>query len=76
MDNQFGFFSLGNQTHVVPMEMHLENRMKIFSKISLPNSCVVLEGGKQLTRHDTDHEPLFRQESYFHYLFGVKEANW
>jgi hypothetical protein len=25
-------------------------------------------------RYDTDHEPLFRQESYFQYLFGVSEA--
>ncbi len=32
---------------------------------------ILLEGGKQQTRHDTDHEPVFRQESYFHYLFGA-----
>ena len=32
---------------------------------------VLLEGGKQTTRYDTDHEPVFRQESYFHYLFGA-----
>ena len=27
-----------------------------------------------LYRYDTDHETLFRQESYFQYLFGVSEA--
>lgn len=33
---------------------------------------IVLEGGKQQTRYDTDTtEPVFRQESYFHYLFGA-----
>ena len=35
-----------------------------------------LEGGRSETRHDSDHEPIFRQESYFHYLFGVKEPDW
>jgi hypothetical protein len=31
--------------------------------------------GVAKTRNDTDHEPLFRQESYFQYLFGVKEPD-
>ena len=34
---------------------------------------ILLEGGKQTTRYDTDHEPVFRQESYFHYLFGASQ---
>ena len=34
-----------------------------------------LQGGKSKTRFDSDHEPVFRQESYFHYLFGVKEPD-
>ena len=36
---------------------------------------VYLEGGISETRHATDHEPMFRQESYFHYLFGVREPD-
>ena len=32
-----------------------------------------LTGGEQTTRYDTDHEPIFRQESYFQWLFGVSE---
>jgi Xaa-Pro dipeptidase len=35
---------------------------------------VLLQGGKLQHRYDTDKEELFRQESHFHYLFGVKEA--
>jgi Xaa-Pro dipeptidase len=34
---------------------------------------ILLKGGDQTSRYDTDHEPLFRQESYFQYLFGVSE---
>ena len=34
----------------------------------------LLQGGDQETRCDTDHKPVFRQESYFQYLFGVSEA--
>ena len=36
---------------------------------------VYLEGGIASTRYSTDHEPIFRQESYFHYLFGVREPD-
>lgn len=40
----------------------------------LPRGVILLEGGKQTTRYDTDHEPIFRQESYFHWAFGVVDA--
>lgn len=44
---------------------------------SFPTGCIfLLQGGEQQTRYDTDHEPLFRQESYFAYLFGVTEAGF
>jgi len=36
---------------------------------------VYIEGGRATTRYDSDHEPVFRQESYFHYLFGVREPD-
>ena len=36
---------------------------------------VLLRGGEATTRYETDHEPLFRQESNFAYLFGVKEPD-
>ena len=35
---------------------------------------ILLQGGACACRNDTDHEELFRQESYFHYLFGVVEG--
>jgi len=36
---------------------------------------VLLQGGEALCRNDTDHETLFRQESFFHWTFGVMEPN-
>lgn len=36
---------------------------------------ILLQGGKQTTRYDTDNEPVFRQESYFHWAFGVSEGD-
>jgi Xaa-Pro dipeptidase len=39
------------------------------------NAVVLLQGGVATTRHDTDHDDLFRQESYFHWAFGVREPD-
>ncbi|GMH43420.1 hypothetical protein BSKO_11342 [Bryopsis sp. KO-2023] len=36
----------------------------------------IFKGGAASNHYDTDNEPVFRQESYFHYLFGVTEPNW
>ena len=38
-------------------------------------SLIFLQGGESQTRNDTDHEPLFRQESYMWWLTGVKEPD-
>ncbi|KAE9614018.1 putative xaa-Pro dipeptidase [Lupinus albus] len=68
----------------VPMELHLKNRQKLLESLrqhlshsSRPlHGFVLLQGGEEQTRHDTDHIELFRQESYFAYLFGVKEPGF
>jgi Xaa-Pro dipeptidase len=80
MENQFGEFSLGGNTHKVSMSVHLENRRKLVSMFSengidVNGKVVLFEGGKQLSRNDTDHELLFRQESYFQWICGVKEGD-
>ncbi|GAQ81411.1 Metallopeptidase M24 family protein [Klebsormidium nitens] len=71
------------EKYVVPMSLHAENRAKLvkalgetLSAAGKENGVVLLQGGEQQTRYDTDHEPLFRQESYFAYLFGVTEAGF
>lgn len=60
--------------------MHRANRERVLANLielgegTVPKRAVMLfQGGEERTRDDTDHEPLFRQESNFHYLFGVRE---
>jgi Xaa-Pro dipeptidase len=36
---------------------------------------VWIRGGASAMRNDSDHEPIFRQESYFFYVTGVKEPD-
>ncbi|XVF88690.1 hypothetical protein PTKIN_Ptkin19aG0070500 [Pterospermum kingtungense] len=68
----------------VPMELHVSNRQKLLNSIrqhlsesSRPlHGFVVLQGGEEQTRYCTDHLELFRQESYFAYLFGVREPGF
>lgn len=61
------------------MAVHAENRARLAAKLleagSPANALVVLEGGKTPERDDSDHEPVFRQESWFHWAFGVKEPD-
>ena len=52
-----------------------EEESESSSSQSLPRGVILLQGGKQTTRYDTDHEPVFRQESYFHWAFGVPDAD-
>ncbi|KAK7369859.1 hypothetical protein VNO80_11905 [Phaseolus coccineus] len=68
----------------VLMELHVKNREKLLASLrqhlsdsSRPlNGFVLLQGGEEQTRYDTDHLDLFRQESYFAYLFGVTEPGF
>ncbi|XP_057468580.1 uncharacterized protein LOC130757764 [Actinidia eriantha] len=68
----------------IPMELHEINRAKLTKSLrdhlslsSRPlKGFVFLQGGEEQTRYCTDHAELFRQESYFAYLFGVKEPDF
>ncbi|XP_021894874.1 xaa-Pro dipeptidase [Carica papaya] len=68
----------------VPMELHAVNRDKLLNYIrqqlsvcSRPlHGFVFLQGGEERTRYCTDHVELFRQESYFAHLFGVREPGF
>ncbi|KAJ3199077.1 hypothetical protein HDU82_000738 [Entophlyctis luteolus] len=56
--------------------LHCACRRKVadaMHAVGVVSGLIFLEGGRSEFRHDTDHEHLFRQESYFHYLFGINE---
>ncbi|KAK1667462.1 hypothetical protein QYE76_055621 [Lolium multiflorum] len=66
------------------MELHAHNRERLVAALRAHLSTsgrplrgfVLLQGGEEQTRHCTDYEELFRQESYFAYLFGVREPGF
>ena len=64
---------LEGKRFVVDFQLHLGNRSKLIAAFGGSEGIILMQGGKEACRYDSDHEPLFRQESNFHYLFGVKE---
>lgn len=74
-------YSRGNHTLVVSMDMFKQNRQRLCDRLRantnvVKGAMVLLQGGVAKERNDTDHEPLFRQESYFHWAFGVEEPDF
>lgn len=83
------FLSLGNNYKISLQEVFAQNRKKLWKELKLNASgsgsgsgnsnnvefIVYLEGGAAETRFDSDHEPIFRQESYFIWLTGVQEPD-
>lgn len=71
---------LGNDTLRVSAALFAENRRRLCTGLAatdglLPHSVVVLQGGEQKQRYCTDTDMVFRQESFFHWTFGVTEAD-
>jgi len=61
-------YQLGPHTLRIPMALFSKNRTRLCTRLQaqegarLPHNAVILmQGGKTEQRHDTDHEPLFRQ---------------
>uniref|UniRef100_A0A4W6EK41 Xaa-Pro dipeptidase n=1 Tax=Lates calcarifer TaxID=8187 RepID=A0A4W6EK41_LATCA len=71
---------LGNDTLRVSAALFAENRQRLCKGLRakdgvVPKSVVVLQGGEQKQRYCTDTDLLFRQESFFHWAFGVTEPD-
>jgi Xaa-Pro dipeptidase len=74
------YFSMGGDTFRVPMSMHAAARQRLLERLRkrgiTAESVVLLQGGASRMKYDTDREFLFEQESFFQYLFGVKEPGF
>src|SRR5262249_27690569 len=74
------YYSMGKETLRVPMSLHAEARRRLVERLRRQgvsgDAIVLLQGGQQLNEYDTDRELLFMQESFFQYLFGVKEPGF
>jgi len=73
-------FEMGPETHAIPMTLFSNNRQRLAARLRAmsacpPNAVVVLRGGTGEMHNDTDHEEMFRQESYFHWAFGALEPD-
>ena len=72
------FFARGKGTYRVQHDLPRAARRKLVAALAAAghaDGVVLLRGGVETTRNDTDHEPVFRQESYFQYFFGVAEPD-
>ena len=72
------YFSRGPGTFKVPRGLPAAARVKLVSALDAAGhktGVVLLRGGAETCRYDSDHEPIFRQESYFAHLFAVKEPD-
>ncbi|XP_019348486.1 xaa-Pro dipeptidase isoform X3 [Alligator mississippiensis] len=73
-------FWLGKETLQVPVALFAQNRKRLCDRLRQnkdvqKNSIVLLQGGEDAQRYCTDTGIVFRQESYFHWTFGVTEAD-
>lgn len=68
------------KTLAVDANLHKISRDKLCCYLkthkAVDSGIIVLEGGDQQAFYDTDGEPVFRQDSWFQYLFGVKEPGF
>ncbi|XP_035868377.1 xaa-Pro dipeptidase isoform X2 [Phyllostomus discolor] len=72
------WFWLGNETLKVPLALFALNRQRLCERLRKnqavqAGSIVLLQGGEETQRYCTDTGVLFRQESFFHWAFGVTE---
>jgi len=80
--NNAPYLARGPSTYRVPKSMYKASRQSLVASLRTEThgtsmeGLVLLKGGLSGNRNDTDHELLFRQESYFAFLFGVDEPDF
>ncbi|XP_065332499.1 xaa-Pro dipeptidase [Cloeon dipterum] len=74
-------YEKGQHTLAVPMSMFADNRTRLLQRLRqvagvTGESVVLLQGGDTQNVYCTDAEDVFRQESFFHWAFGVLEPGF
>jgi Xaa-Pro dipeptidase len=72
-------FQVGKgKTLAIPMELHASSRAKLVGLMTErgANGVALFQGGDDINQYDTDTELVFRQDSWFNYLFGSKEPGF
>ncbi|KAA3672121.1 Xaa-Pro dipeptidase [Paragonimus westermani] len=85
-------YQLGQKCLAIYMNLHLQNRQRLCTRLqhrleqliaekrasvtSLKGVYVLLQGGTDTYRGDSDAATVFRQESFFHWAFGGLEPDW
>uniref|UniRef100_A0A7S0XDB6 Xaa-Pro dipeptidase n=1 Tax=Chromulina nebulosa TaxID=96789 RepID=A0A7S0XDB6_9STRA len=73
-------YQLGkDKTLAIPMSIHESSRNKLITILKskdITSGIILLRGGEESFIYDTDGENLFKQDSWFNYLFGVKEPGF
>lgn len=72
----------GYELFPIDYAMHAQHRDGAIAKFLAAHpearanaSAILLHGGSEVDRYDTDTQYAFRQESFFQYLFGVREPD-
>ncbi|XP_022790041.1 xaa-Pro dipeptidase-like isoform X2 [Stylophora pistillata] len=73
------FYQFGTSSLAVPLSLHAINRRRLCKRLTnntaVPKGAIILlQGGEQHQRYCTDVDVVFRQESFFHWAFGVLET--
>ncbi|KAF7255344.1 hypothetical protein EG68_07419 [Paragonimus skrjabini miyazakii] len=85
-------YQLGQKCLAIYMNLHLQNRQRLCTRLqnrleqliaekrtsvtNLKGVYVLLQGGTDTYRGDSDSATVFRQESFFHWAFGGLEPDW
>jgi Xaa-Pro dipeptidase len=75
------FLTLGENYKISVKEVFAQNRQRLWKSLfdkegqNTVGMVIYMQGGLSETRFDSDHEPIFRQESYFLWLTGVQEPD-
>lgn len=79
---KFPEYKLQENHKAVSMAVFHENRQRLVramkekhAQIADDGGIILLEGGKQETRYSSDTDVEFRQESFFYWAFGVRDAD-